>query len=111
MKYQIRKCEKITIWRATQVIEMDPEDFRGHEEFPYTGNSEKEFLDYISQFSYDIPDDDAFAPLFELQDSPDWNEYASSVDKGEESWLEIGEANENAYKSGGFVSRYDTYEL
>jgi hypothetical protein len=109
MKYQIRKCEKITIWRATQVIEFDPEDFRDNEEFPYTGNSEKEFLDYISQFSYDIPDDDAFAPLFELQDNPDWNEYASSVDKGEESWLEIGEANEDAYKAGGFISRHDTY--
>lgn len=110
MKYQIRKCEKITIWRSTQVIELDPEDFRDNEEFPYTGNSEKEFLDYISKFSYDIPDDDVFAPLFELQDSPDWNEYASSVDKGEESWLEIGEASENAYKSGGFISRHDTYE-
>ena len=110
MKYQIRKCEKITIWRSTQVIELDPEDFRDNEEFPYAGSSEKEFLDYISQFSYDIPDDDVFAPLFELQDSPDWNEYASSVDKGEESWLEIGEASENAYKSGGFISRHDTYE-
>jgi hypothetical protein len=109
MKYQIRKCEKITIWRNTQVVDFDPEDFRKYEDCPYTGNSEKEFLEYINQFKHDVPEDEIFAPLYEIKDSPDWNEYDSSVYSGEESWFEIGELNENNYKSGGFDSRHDTY--
>jgi hypothetical protein len=109
MKYQIRKCEKITIWRNTQVVEFDPEDFRNYEDCPYTGNSEKEFLEYINQFKHDLPENELFTPLYEIQDSPEWNEYDSSVYSGEESWLEIGEINESNHKAGGFDSRHDTY--
>ena len=50
MKYQIRKRENVTIYLASKVAELDDEDFRNLESDPYTGNTEREFLKYISNF-------------------------------------------------------------
>ena len=39
---------------------------------------------------------------------PEWTEYSNSAYKGEDSWLEGGEVNEEFTKTGGFDARYTT---
>jgi hypothetical protein len=110
MKYQIRKVEEITIWQATEVAEVDPEAFRNLEENPYTGNSEEEFLKYIQEFINDcgwngIPtelDPETTNQLDKMIENVNWTEYANSCDKGETSWFQSGEKNEEYRKTGGF---------
>jgi hypothetical protein len=115
MKYQIRKVEEITIWQATEVAELDPEAFKNLEENPYTGNSEEEFLHYIQEFINDcrwdgIPtelDPEATDELDKLIENVNWTEYANSCEKGETSWIQIGEKNEEYSKTGGFKINFD----
>ena len=114
MKYQIRKVEEITIWQTTEVAELDPETFRNLEENPYTGNSEEEFLTYIQGFinscRWDgFPSDldgDVEEELDKMIENVKWTEYANSCEKGETSWFQIGEKNEEYRKTGGFKINY-----
>lgn len=118
MKYQIRKCEEITIWQSTEVIDLNPEDFRGLDDNPYTGSSEQDFLKYIANFINNCRwdgfpldlDSDVCDELNKLIDDVEWTEYANSAEKGENSWLEIGEKNDAYRKAGGFDSRFNTLE-
>jgi hypothetical protein len=118
MKYQIRKAEQYTVWQATEVANLDPEDFKNLEENPYTGDSEEEFLKYIAEFintcRWDgFPSDLNSAATKELDkmvENVNWTEYHNSSFDGEESWYEIGEADESYRKSGGFNSRFDTIQ-
>lgn len=115
MKYQIRKVEEITIWQATEVAELDPEAFKNLEENPYTGNSEEEFLNYIQEFintcRWDgFPNDldpDATDELDKLVENVQWTQYANSCEKGETSWYQSGEKNEEYRKTGGFKINFD----
>ena len=54
MTYKIRKRENLTVYLASQIIELDPNNFRNLEENPYTGDSQEEFLNYISNFNIDL---------------------------------------------------------
>jgi hypothetical protein len=115
MKYQIRKVEEITIWQATEVAELDPKKFKKLEENPYTGNSEEEFLTYIQGFinncrydGFPLDLDDATAnELDKMIENVNWTEYANSCEKGETSWFQIGEKNEEYRKTGGFKVNFD----
>jgi len=118
MKYQIRKCEEITIWQATEVVDIDPEMFKNLEENPYTGNTEEQFLNYISGFidscrwdgfPFDL-DSDVADQLDKLVENVRWTEYANSVHKGENSWMEIGQVNDEYKNTGGFESRFNTIQ-
>jgi hypothetical protein len=121
MKYQIRKCETYTVIQASQVIELDPDKFKNLEEDPYTGDTEEDFLKYITKFisncHYDefCPtdlDEDVASEIEKLSQTEniEWTEYYNSTFDGEESWYEIGEKNEEYRKNGGFDSHYDTTE-
>ena len=115
MKYQIRKVEEITVWQATEVAELDPKKFKKLENNPYTGETEEDFLKYIQEFintcRYDgIPldlDEKTSMELDKMIDNCTWTEYANSCDKGETSWYQIGEKNEEYRKSGGFKVNFD----
>lgn len=115
MKYQIRKVEEITSWQATEVAELDPEAFKNLEENPYTGNSEEEFLNYIQEFintcRWDgFPNDldpDATDELDKMVENVQWTQYANSCEKGETSWYQSGEKNEEYRKTGGFKINFD----
>lgn len=110
MKYQIRKCEEITIWQATEVAELDPQDFKNLEENPYKGSTEEDFLNYITEFinlcRWDgFPTDldiKTANELDKLVENVNWTEYANSTQKEENSWIEIGEKNKEYSKTGGF---------
>ena len=115
MKYQVRKVEEITIWQATEVAELDPEAFKNLEENPYTGNSEEEFLKYIQGFINNcrwdgFPSDldgDVEEELDKMIENVNWTEYANSCEKGETSWFQIGEKDEEYRRTGGFKINFD----
>ena len=52
MKYQIRKRENVTLYEASEVVELDDKHFRKLKVNPYTGDSEEEFLKYISSINF-----------------------------------------------------------
>lgn len=105
MKYQIRKVESVTSIRSSLVIELDPKKFKKLEINPYTGDSEEEFMTYMSEFDFEDPpydlDDNTSKLLMDLSNST-WEEYANSCEKGSNVWLQIGEKDSAYYKTGGF---------
>lgn len=105
MKYQIRKVESITIYRSTCTVELDEKKFKKLKENPYKGNSQEEFMVYLATMDFENPpydlDDKTASKLYEIKNS-EWTEYANSCEKGSDVWLQIGEADESYYKTGGF---------
>jgi hypothetical protein len=105
MKYQIRKAAKYTVFSSSEIAELDPEDFRNHENNPYEGNTEEEFIQYITQFDFDDTEglsSETFDELLKIFDNPDMTEHYSTSQDYEESWFEVGEKNEKIRKTGGF---------
>lgn len=111
MKYQIRKSEEASVKYVTHPIELDTEDFRNLS-IPYTGNTDKEFLEYIWSFKFNGVPEDLSEELtdileFELFDGPMETIYNSGEDR-DNSVLELGEANPNFTKQGGFMIHLTT---
>lgn len=109
--YQIRKCQTYSITSKTETAYLDPQKFRNLS-IPYEGNSEEEFLHYISELYiddvYSELDEETLAELDKFGDNVSWTEWYNSAWDGEESWHEIGEENPEFRKSGGFDCRYST---
>jgi hypothetical protein len=109
--YQIRKCQEIVTYHCSPVSTVDPEKFRNLS-IAYTGNSEKEFLEYLNNLYlddiYDELDEDTQIELSSFYEPEEWEEYFNSTNKGENSWHEIGEVNEEYTKTGGFDARHST---
>ena len=105
MKHQIRKVESITILRSTIVVELDDKKFRKLEEKPYTGETQEDFMNYIADLDlHDLPydiDPKTGDELEKLRDS-EWTEYASSLDKSSNVWVQIGKVDPEFRKTGGF---------
>ena len=118
--FQLRKCEKYTNWEATNVVELNPEEFETLPEFPYGGDvfSEKEFVEYIQALYfedwYEICDQLEAADRTDLADQisilfeGDMDIYSSTTDKYSTEWFDIGEADEEYTKYGGFNGRHNT---
>jgi len=118
MSYQIRKVERYTNWEATQAVDIDPNDFTDLATFPYEGDSEQDFVEYIQELYYEdwyeiceeleslnrLTSADALATIFEGE----MEIYSSSTEKEEDSWIEIGEIDETYSKYGGFNSSSST---
>ena len=114
MNLQIRKCQVSSSWEATKVANLDPEKFRKLS-IPFEGETEKDFLEYLSNNSYELReeiyeeiDEDTLNELDKLWD-PVWTEYSNSKSKGEESWFESGKENPEYRKTGGFEAQHTTY--
>jgi hypothetical protein len=113
MKYQLRRCEKYTAYLAGPVVNLDPEDFRNHVNYPYEGNSEEDFLNYIKVFDFEDVEglsDDSINVLSALTYEAEMEEYANSTHKFCDDWLEIGEEDPEYRRAGGFNSRHDTLQ-
>ena len=118
--FQLRKCEKYTNWEATNVVDLNPEEFVTLPEFPYGGDvfSEKEFVEYIQALYfedwYEICDQLEAADRTDLADQisilfeGDMDIYSSTTDKYSTGWFDIGEADEEYTKYGGFNGRNNT---
>ena len=109
MKYQMCKIQEILIFERTEIVELDPTAFRNLKKNPYIGNSEQEFLNYISILSKDFepPDDLDSNVADELgkiigydSDDVNWTKLSSSQENGDKYWIQIGEKNKEYY--GGF---------
>lgn len=115
MKYYIRKVEKVTIWEATDAIELNPKFFKKLKNNPYKGSTEEDFLKYIDSLRYDLPEEledidfETYDKLRDLFDGEmEQKVYTSSAENSEESWLEIGDVDPDSTRRGGFNSRFDT---
>lgn len=109
---QIRKCERVTVYNTTEVANLNPEDFKSIS-FPFEGESDEEFLSYLDENRYELEEiweefsEETLSELNKLWE-PEWTEYSNSAWKGEESWLEGGEVNDEYTKTGGFDAKYTT---
>jgi hypothetical protein len=109
---QIRKCERVTVYNTTEVADLNPEDFKNIS-FPFEGESDEEFLSYLNENRYELEEiweefsEETLSELNKLWE-PEWTEYSNSAWKGEDSWLEGGEVNEEYTKTGGFDAKYTT---
>lgn len=104
---EIRKCERVTVFNTTEVVNLDPEKFRNLT-IPFEGESDIDFLEYLQENMYELNevnyeefDDDTLAELNKLWE-PEWTEYSNSAWNGEDSWLDSGVVNEEYSKTGGF---------
>lgn len=105
MKYQIRKTESITSYRATKVIELDDKKFRKLEDNPYTGTTSEEFMVYLASMDFQDPPydlDEKTAQLLRDIAESEFVEYGNSCEKSSDVWLQIGEKDEGYRKTGGF---------
>jgi hypothetical protein len=104
--YQIRKCERVTICYRSQPANLNPEKLRNIS-IPFEGETEGDFLTYISQNTYEFQDIwDEFDEETQYQLGailePEMTEYANSAWKFEDSWHESGKVDETWTKTGGF---------
>jgi hypothetical protein len=103
---QIRKCERVTSYSATEVANLNPDDFRNIS-FPFEGESDEEFLSYLDENRYELEEiweefsEETLGELNKLWE-PEWTEYSNSAWNGEDSWLESGEVNTEYTKTGDF---------
>ena len=109
---QIRKCERVIVYNTTEVANLNPEDFKTIS-IPFEGETDEEFLSYLEENKWDFEEiweefsEETLSELNKLWE-PEWTEYSNSAWKGEESWLEGGEVNEEYTKTGGFDAKYTT---
>jgi len=109
---QIRKCERVTVYNTTEVANLNPQDFKNIS-FPFEGESDEEFLSYLNENRYELEEiweefsEETLSELNKLWE-PEWTEYSNSAWKGEDSWLEGGEVNDEYTKTGGFDAKYTT---
>jgi starvation-inducible outer membrane lipoprotein len=111
---QIRKSKRVTSYQCSEVADLDPEKFRNLS-VPFTGETEEEFMEYISQNSYELEEiysefDEETWSEFEKILQPEWVEYNNSEYKYEDSWYEAGNVDESFTKSGGFEVIHSTDE-
>jgi hypothetical protein len=103
---KIRKCERIVVWNATDVANLNPDDFRNLS-VPFEGESDEEFLAYLEGNKWELEEiyeeisEDVLNELNKLWE-PEWTEYSNSAWDGEDSWYESGEEDESYRKTGGF---------
>ena len=53
---ELRRCEKYTVYRSTETIKLDPEKFRNLEGYPYTGETDEDFLNYLNDSDFSLPE-------------------------------------------------------
>jgi hypothetical protein len=119
MAYQLRKVERYTNWEATKAVSLNPDDFTTLST-PYSGKTEEDFMNYIQELYHEdwygiceeleelgnMDSADALSTLFEGE----MEVYSSTVEKQEDSWMEVGEVNEQYSKYGGFNSSFTTMD-
>lgn len=114
-KIYVRKVERYTVWEASKPIEVDVEKLRKCEP-PYEGDSPEELLEYLDENVYNNYDwseenaevygkDESYG--LTMDEVYEMEVYSDSRDKFEDSWIEIGQPNEEYRKTGRFESMAD----
>lgn len=110
---EIRKAARVESLHVCKPVKLCPDDFRSHENNPYTGDSDEEFLEYIKNFDWsDIEglDWDAESAVQDLFDSPPMEEIWNSTEDGADEWFELGKTDESCVKAGGFDVELNTHK-
>lgn len=119
-KLYVRRCEKYTIWEATEEpIEVDVDKLRKCEP-PYEGTTTEELWDYLEANVYDwdnceeffetnkeVYGEDELQNLLLEDGYHDRKIYSDSREKYGDDWVELGHKNEEYRKTGGFQSLHD----
>jgi len=114
-KIYIRKVERYTVWEASKPIEVDVEKLRKCEP-PYEGESPEELLEYLEKNVYNNYEwSEENAEVYGEDESYDltmdevyeMEVYSDSREKFEDSWIEVGQPNEEYRKTGRFESMAD----
>ena len=107
----IRKAARVDSLHVSKPVKLCPDDFRNHANNPYTGNTDKEFLEYIENFNRsDIEglDWEAEDAIEQLLDDPPMEEIWNSTEDGADEWFELGKTDESCVKAGGFDVEINT---
>ena len=114
-KIYVRKVERYTVWEASKPIEVDVEKLRKCEP-PYEGDSPEELLEYLDENVYNNYDwSEENAEVYGKDESYDltmdevyeMEVYSDTREKFEDSWIEVGQPNEEYRKTGRFESMAD----
>ena len=111
-KIYVRKCERYTLWEATEPIEVDVEKLRKCEP-PYEGNTPEELLNYLGdnvwcneEFYENETNKEVYGEdeLYDLgmEEAYVENEFFDSRNKGCDESLQVCVPNEEWTKTGGF---------
>ena len=109
-KVYIRFCESYRIAQASEPIEVDVDALRKCTP-AYEGNTAEELLEYLEEIHNDYDwyednkenfedEDDAYALIFE--EWPEMEVFDDSRNKGAETWIEVGEPNEEYRRYGNW---------
>ena len=119
-KLYVRRCEKYTIWEATEKpIEVNVDKLRKCKP-PYEGSTTEELWKYLEENVYNWENQDEFIEnnkevygedeLYSLlleDGEHETSVYADSREKYGDDWVELGYKNEEYRKTGGFQSLHD----
>jgi len=107
MSVQLRKITQSTVFYQSKIATLDMDDFKNHEDKPFEGSTEEEFLEYIKDFDYDNTAGLSDETIDELQKifEPELTEYYNTASDYEEAEIEIGEEDPKCRKAGGFFRR------
>ena len=109
-KIYVRKCERYTIWEASQPIEVNVEKLRNCEP-PYEGDSPEELLSYLTDnvwnnYDWATTNEQVYGETesydLTLEEIYDMEVYSDTRNKFAEEWLDVGVPNEEYRKMGGF---------
>ena len=119
-KLYVRRCEKYTIWEATEKpIEVNVDKLRKCKP-PYEGSTTEELWKYLEENVYNWENQDEFVENNKevygedelqnllLEDGyHNIKVYSDSREKFGDDWVEFGKLNETFRKTGGFESLKD----
>ena len=110
-KLYIRKCERYTVWEATEPIEVDVEKLRQCEP-PYEGETPEDLLHYfednvweVEEFSENETNKEILGEdlVYEyVYMEGEMSEYSNTAEKYGQFWLDVGVPNDEWRKHGNF---------
>jgi len=110
-KLYIRKCERYTVWEATEPIEVDVEKLRQCEP-PYEGETPEDLLHYFEENVWETEEFSENETNKEILGEDlvyeyvwmdgEMTEYSNTAEKYGQFWLDVGVPNDEWRKHGNF---------
>ena len=108
-KIYVRKCERYTVWEASQPIEVNIEKLKQCEP-PFEGETEQDLLEYLRDNVYrnydwasdneDVYGEEAYDLTFD--ECYDMEVYDDSRNKYSQEWMDVGLPDAEYRRVGGF---------
>jgi hypothetical protein len=111
-KVFVRKCERYTVWEASEPIEVDVEKLRNCVP-PFEGETEEDLLEYLKENVYyeeewaenetnkEVYGEDESYDLT-MVELYDMEVYSDTRDKYAQEWIDVGVPNDEWRKMGRF---------